>query len=146
MVATAQAFEYVADREGVRLSEVRLNGTSWVTSPIQNGYTQQGLATLLQHTLVSCVLGAGSQLVKQVRGLPMGIRPAPQLANLTCYLVERDWVLKQQPRRRYVCRFIDDIFSVGYPLPSEVDYGMKNKITAERHGGCGLFGCSRVQA
>jgi len=49
----------------------------WVTSPIQNGYTQQGLATLLQHTLVSCVLGAGSQLVKQVRGLPMGIRPAP---------------------------------------------------------------------
>ena len=30
-----------------------------------------------------------------------------------------------------MCRFIDDIFSVGYPLPSEVDYGMKYKITAE---------------
>ena len=77
MAATAEAFEYVAAREGVRLSEVRLNGTSWVTSPIQNGYTQQEFATLLQYTLVSCVLRAGSQLLKQVRGLPMGVRPAP---------------------------------------------------------------------
>ena len=45
MAATAEAFEYVASREGVRLSEVRLNGTSWVTSPIQFGCTQQACST-----------------------------------------------------------------------------------------------------
>ena len=60
MAATAEAFEYVASRGK--------------TSPIQNGYTQHNLATLLQYTLVSCVLHAGSQLLKQVRGF---IRPAP---------------------------------------------------------------------
>ena len=60
----------------------------------------------------------------------MGIRPAPQLANLTCYWVERAWVLNKQPRCGYVCRFIDDIFSAGYEIPSEQEYGMKYKVTS----------------
>ena len=69
-------------------------------------------------------------LRRQIRGIPMGISPSPQLANLYCYIVERDFVLRSQASSRLNCRYLDDLFVVD-PIPSEEEYGMSYAISAE---------------
>ena len=67
-----------------------------------------------------------------MRGMPMGLPPAPQLANLGCYPVERDHMYSLPPelRNTAVARYIDDIVhSSTMPLPTAEQYGMEYKIT-----------------
>ncbi len=63
----------------------------------------------------------------------MGLPPAPQLANLGCYPVERDHVYALPPELRTtaVARYIDDIVRpTTMPLPTADQYGMEYKITS----------------
>ena len=62
----------------------------------------------------------------------MGMPAAPQIANLACYPVEKKHAYALGPGKSLaVCRYIDDLYSAGVPLPSPEDYGMDYKKTAE---------------
>eukprot|EP00906_Rhabdomonas_costata_P014231 RCo020484 len=64
--------------------------------------------------------------------MPMGMPAAPQIANLACYPVEKAQAYRLGPGRSLaVCRYIDDIYSAGVPLPSQDAYGMEYKTTAK---------------
>jgi hypothetical protein len=65
-------------------------------------------------------------------GMPMGMPAAPQIANLACYPVEARHAYALGPGKcSAICRYIDDIWSAGVPLPSQEDYGMSYTKTAE---------------
>ena len=46
------------------------------------------LHELLGWTLQNCFVANGATLRRQIKGIPMGISPSPQLANIFCYVVE----------------------------------------------------------
>ncbi len=61
---------------------------------------------------------------RQRKGFGMGLQCAPQLANLGCYVVERDFSLKKKPSEvEFNFRYIDDIMTFSGIIPSEEDYG-----------------------
>ena len=69
---------------------------------------------------------------RQIQGMPMGMRAAPQIANLACYPVEKAHAYALGPGKSLaICRFIDDLYSAGVPLPPPEAYGMEYKKTAE---------------
>ena len=73
---------------------------------------------------------ATRRLDQQVQGIPTGWRPAPQATNLACYVVERDWV-EETSAKGFACRYIDDLFTAGVPLPPQERYGMEYKVTSD---------------
>ena len=67
---------------------------------------------------------------QQIAGLPMGIAPAPQLANICCHITERTHVEQQRSLNWHTVRFIDGIFTTDDErLPSQKSYGMEYSET-----------------
>ena len=65
----------------------------------------------------------------------MGLACAPQIANLGCYPVERDFAATRSPADvEHNYRFIDDILSLSGCIPSEEQYGMQYKQTQPSGG------------
>ena len=60
----------------------------------------------------------------------MGISPAPQMANLFCYVAEKRFVEQQQQPSTLNTRYIDDVFGP-QPIPTPHEYGMEYKISAQ---------------
>ena len=80
----------------------------------------------------------GGILRKQVKGVPMGLCCAGQMANAYGYAIESRWVDRKKPRMVMSRRYIDDIFTAGEQalqpgagLPSEEEYQMKYKVTSD---------------
>ena len=70
--------------------------------------------------------------MRQIMGLPMGMPAAPQIANLSCYPVEKAHAYRLgRGNSQVVCRYIDDMYSAGVPLPSQDNYGMAYTTTGE---------------
>ena len=90
------------------------------------------LHELLSWTLQNCFVVNGATLRRQIKGIPMGISPSPQLANIFCYVVERQFMYATTslPTRNLNCRYLDDVFVVD-PMPSEDEYGMKYATSSE---------------
>ena len=62
----------------------------------------------------------------------MGMPAAPQIANLSCYPVEKQHAYNLGSGRSLtVCRYIDDFWSSGVPLPLQEAYGMRYVVTGE---------------
>jgi hypothetical protein len=97
------------------------------------GYTMADLKELVSTAVNNNYTCNGGKVRRQIRGMPMGLPPAPQLANLACYPVERDHMhsLPPQLRSTAVSRYIDDIVHPStMPLPTAAEYGMEYKVTA----------------
>ena len=56
------------------------------------GFTVDSLRDTISSMLTNLYVLNGGVLRKQVRGLPMGLACAPQLANLYAYSIEIQWV------------------------------------------------------
>ena len=88
----------------------------------------------VMHTLTwilsRCYIVNGATVRRQIKGIPMGIAPSPQLANLFCYVTERDFAEQTKLRTMTNARFLDDLFAPD-PIPSEEQYGMKYAATGE---------------
>ena len=54
------------------------------------GYAMADLKELVTVAVQNNYTCNGGRVRRQIRGMPMGLPPAPQLANLACYPVERD--------------------------------------------------------
>jgi hypothetical protein len=77
----------------------------------------------------------GGQIYHQVKGFGMGLACAPQLANLGCYPVERDFAAGCRPEEvEHNYRYIDDILTLSGRIPSEEAYGMRYKSTKPKQG------------
>jgi hypothetical protein len=83
MDAALEAFSFEAEKRGTAVASLKLGKQGWNTDG--SGLDMGKLADFLSKTLKWCFVMNGTQVRRQTRGLPMGIRPAPQLANLTCY-------------------------------------------------------------
>ena len=78
----------------------------------------QQAITWLQWTLGNCFVTNGSIVRRQTKGIPMGISPSPQLANIFCYVTEKQFVYSSTTVPRSInCRYLDDLFVVD-PIPS----------------------------
>ena len=135
MQAAQEAWEYAAINKvpvGVHPSSdptLTMAGWSWDGM----GYSLADLKTLITFAVENNFTCNGGQVRRQIKGMPMGLPPAPQLANLACYPVERDhmYSLPKELRAAAVCRYIDDIIKPGtMPLPSPAQYGMEYKTTS----------------
>jgi ubiquitin C-terminal hydrolase len=81
---------------------------------------------ILQFLVENSFVSNGGVVRRQVQGIPMGLAVSPQLANLYCYVVERDFAMSHGKRDADASRWIDDIHAFG-DIPSEEQYGMKYK-------------------
>ena len=55
----------------------------------------------------------GMKLKRQVKGFGMGLQCAPQMANLACYVTEREFACRCKPEEvQFNYRFIDDILTM----------------------------------
>jgi hypothetical protein len=151
MVAAADAWKHecnrVAATNGLRPEEVQLvlSSQGWakpdpaLETTAHVWYTQPLLREALTTMLDNLFILNGGILRKQVRGVPMGLNCAGQLANAYGYAVESRWVDAQpHPSSVMSRRYIDDIITAGpnalqpgVGLPSEEDYRMKYKLTSE---------------
>ena len=91
---------------------------------------KEDVMQLLATTLDHCYITNGGECRRQIRGILMGISPSPQLANLYCYSVERDFVLRADSSSWLNCRYLDDLFVID-PIPSEEEYGMSYATSSE---------------
>ena len=91
---------------------------------------KEDVMQLLATTLDHCYITNGVECRHQIQGIPMGISPSPQLANLYCYSVERDFVLRADSSSWLNCRYLDDLFVID-PIPSEEEYGMSYATSSE---------------
>eukprot|EP00667_Euglena_gracilis_P000109 EG_transcript_109 len=105
-------------------------GMPWFTLPRVEDTLRKMLANLYAVN--------GGVVRKQQKGVPMGLECSPQLANLYAYAVESRWVDRTAPTNVLMRRYIDDIIVMGPDaltpgkgLPTEEDYGMQYKSTAE---------------
>ena len=69
------------------------------------GYTLLDLKSLITFAVQNNFTCNGGRVRRQIKGMPMGLPPAPQLANLACYPVERDhmYTLPKEVRAAAVC-------------------------------------------
>ena len=96
------------------------------------GYTRSQVADLLAFLIQHNYTCNGGHIKRQIKGMPMGMPAAPQIANLACYPVEKAHAYALGPGRCLtVTRFIDDFWSSGVPLPPQEAYGMAYVVTAE---------------
>jgi hypothetical protein len=123
--------------------ELRLRKTGFV------GYTEEewrkdphgswdldGLLTLVNFVVDNGYVERDGRILRQVQGFGMGLACAPQIANLGCYPVERDFAAKRKPIEvEHNFRFIDDILSLSGCVPTELEYGMQYKTTGEAASG-----------
>ena len=133
--AIDEAWDFVLQRdaamaEGEASLELTLGSKGW--SKVGKGYSRAQVAELLTYLIEHNYVNIGGRVLRQIKGMPMGMPAAPQIANLACYPVEKAQAYALGPGRPFVvCRYIDDIYSAGVPLPSQEDYGMEYKTTAK---------------
>ena len=89
------------------------------SSKKDNLYTKEQIKESLRYLIDNSFFSVGSDLFKQVIGIPMGSDPAPFFANLFLYYYESKWLqsLKTddyQMARRFgnVFRYIDDLLAI----------------------------------
>ena len=99
------------------------------------GYSITEVRDLLVFLMNNNYTCNGGRVCRQIKGMPMGMPAAPQIANLACYPVEKDWAYRMGPgATAMVCRYIDDLYSAklpGFHFPSAQDYGMEYSITSD---------------
>jgi hypothetical protein len=128
MEAVSEAWIFREEKCGC---ELRLNEEGFVPATQAGSLSRDDLKQLLLHVLNHLYVRNGSALLRQVCGLPMGIEPAPQLANLACYACEARFARQKGPRwSGWIRRYIDDLFVVGEEWPSEEEYGMGYNVTS----------------
>ena len=88
-----------------------------------DGWSFEDIQNMLQFSLSTAYTVNGGRVRRQVMGMPMGIPHAPQMANLACYVVEKQHVLTTKPQG-HICRYIDDFFASGMTPPPQEAYGM----------------------
>ena len=123
--ALAEAWEYhtSSSAHGMGVPLLSAAGWSWDVG-WSKGEVMSALAFLVHNAYVI----NGGNLQRQIKGLAMGLPPAPQIATLTCYPVEKAFALATLPTG--LCfRLIDDIYANGMEIPSEEMYNMKYKET-----------------
>ena len=129
MEAVKEAWQFEEQQQG---STIFLAQDKWQTSAGEDVVDMATLESHLKFLMANLYVYNGGQLLQQTKGLPMGVEPAPQLANLACYAREARFAEKMGADwKGWICRFIDDCFVAGEDFPSEEDYGMKYKQTSE---------------
>lgn len=98
------------------------------------GYTICEVQDLLIFLMAHNYTCNGGRVRRQIKGMPMGMPAAPQIANLACYPVEKEWSYQMgRGATAMASRFIDDLYSAKIPrfqFPPPEAYGMEYKVTA----------------
>ena len=127
MVSLTEAFEYEASKAppGQGAPTLTENGWSWGG----DGLDLRKLREMVGYSILTNYTFNGGKIRRQVKGLPMGIPHAPQLVNLACYPVEKEYVLRTRPMG-LACRYIDDFATSGMDPPPMELYSMEYKKTS----------------
>jgi hypothetical protein len=133
--AVREAWEFEESKQG---EPQRLAKNGWLQEAGlegQEGWTQQEVNEMVAFVINNGYLKCGSRIKQQVRGFGMGLQCAPQLANLACYIPERDFASTCQPEEvLHNYRFIDDILTLSGKIPSPAMYEMEYKSTRKKPG------------
>jgi len=126
MEAYEEAQQYEASRcpQGSDLPNMTEGG--WVFG---EGFSREKIEAMLRFTLATAYTVNGGKVRRQIKGMPMGIPHAPQMANLACYPIEKAYTLAHRPTG-LIRRFIDEFFTSGMLPPPQELYGMAYQLTS----------------
>ena len=109
--------------------KLRISIKGWVDASCETGVREWDFREVMEMSVF--VIGfwkRGNRIKRQVKGFGMGLPCAPQMANLACYIPEREFAsLCKAEEVAFNFRFIDDILTLTGKVPSEECYGM-NKL------------------
>ena len=107
----AQLFEASRCPTGTGMPNITEGG--WVFG---DGWTLEDVEGMLKFSLSTAYSVNGGKVRRQIKGMPMGIPHAPQMANLACYAVEKAHILATSASG-IICRYIGYIFVSGMEPP-----------------------------
>ncbi|EPS58167.1 hypothetical protein M569_16649, partial [Genlisea aurea] len=118
-------------------TQLRVRKSGWVgytpeeiSKDPHGSWTLKDVLTLVNFVVDNGYVERGGVILRQVRGFGMGLACAPQIANLGCYPVERDYAARRSPAEmEHNYRFIDDILTLSGCVPTEEEYRMGYKTT-----------------
>ena len=128
MEAVKEAHEYEASKALPGQGEPKLSGDGWTWDG--EGWSLPRFEEILRILINAAYTMNGGLVRRQIKGLPMGLACAPQLATLSCYPIEKKYVLETKPTG-VITRFIDDFWTDMSPPPAS-DHGMEYKKTSEK--------------
>ena len=92
------------------------SGANWRKNAQENCFSRERIYLMIDKIVDNSFFKFGEQVVLQKIGIPMGIDPAPQMANLYLHSYEADFMekLAKEDYRKAIkfnktCRFIDDL-------------------------------------
>jgi hypothetical protein len=127
MQAIAEAQHFEASKSPPNSQPPTLTTSGWDTTGI--GWSLNDLQEMISFSVSIAYTTNGGITRRQRLGVPMGLPEAPQLVNLACYIVERDYVLTHKPSG-LAGRYIDDFICSGMCPPPQSAYGMEYKATS----------------
>eukprot|EP01059_Diplonema_ambulator_P015921 TRINITY_DN2713_c2_g1_i1.p1 TRINITY_DN2713_c2_g1~~TRINITY_DN2713_c2_g1_i1.p1 ORF type:complete len:388 (+),score=26.71 TRINITY_DN2713_c2_g1_i1:502-1665(+) len=100
-------------------------------------YSEKDVQELVSDVVSNTYLEVGDVVYKQEQGLPMGGNASPDLANLFCYGIEKQYIEdllaqgKEEEAKKHLhtCRYIDDFLTWGVDPPPKELYGMDYQCT-----------------
>jgi len=95
MDAFQEAQQHEASRAPTGQSLPSMTVGGWVFG---EGWSLEDIQDMVRFSLETAYTVNGGLVRRQVKGIPMGIPHAPQLANLACYPIEKPYFLSHQPR------------------------------------------------
>eukprot|EP00667_Euglena_gracilis_P000489 EG_transcript_489 len=139
--AICEAWEW-EEKKLEKRHQLRARKDGWVhltpeeaAQDASGSWSKEGVLEMVEFVIDNGYIRRGSTLLKQVKGFGMGLACAPQIANLGCYPVERDFAATKKPEDlEYNYRFIDDILSLSGCIPTAEQYGMLYKHTKTNDG------------
>ena len=117
-------FKKIFTREGKEYVNVNLNKAYFSASKHKNfhSFTERNLLQILEFILDNIYVKFGSQIFKQVIGIPIGLDAGQDIANLLLYQYESTYIETLSKRNIELARkfntsqrYIDDLFSANFP-------------------------------
>ena len=133
--AIEEAWGYQEHKRGTPLCLSKRGWEPEMPEAQPEGWTRMEVMELVEFVVKNGYWKAAGKIKHQVRGFGMGLQCAPQLANLACYIPERDFAATCTPEEvEHNYRFIDDILTLSGKIPSEEAYGMQYRSTRKSLG------------
>ncbi len=93
--------------------------SKWGNSSKGNSYTKEEIFQMVDDIIFNAFFSVGDHVFRQKVGIPMGVDPAPFMANLYLYCYEFKWMEKMTKENRGIAikfnktfRFIDDLINL----------------------------------
>ena len=105
----------------------------WENNPSKTAtvFSKTSLKEAVKYLILNCYFTVGNILLQQIIGIPMGLDPAPFLANFFLYFYESEWLKVMRKTNNIIARKFGNVFRFIDDLNALNDDGLFEKYHKE---------------